>query len=325
MMDRLSAHLDRGWDMVARGETTKALLAARQALDLDDQSPEAYNLLGYVLAVDGNIDDAIDAYGKAIDLDEWYLEPILNSAELLAHPDGDPEEAIRLCRRTEEMVLSPVEKTDAILIEADALFSLDRLDEARERLSSVDPRDPLPQPYLVAMARLLIDLEELEAAAAFAERAVAATPESGDARYTLGVVAREQGRRIDAVRAFLAARELDLAIPPAEWMPSEEQLCELIGHVVRRLPEEMRRMLKDTEIRIERLPSEEQLRSELDERQILLARDVDPERGRFEHLWVFSANLESFAAPTTLEDDLERLIALEIGAGEQLPFERNGD
>jgi tetratricopeptide (TPR) repeat protein len=324
MMDRLSAHLDRGWDMITRGETTKALIAARQALDLDDQSPEAYNLLGYVLAIDGNLDDAIDAYGKAIDLDEWYLEPILSSAELLAHPDGDPEEAIRLCRRTEEMLLSPVERTDAILIEADALFSLARIDEARERLSSVDPRDPLPQPYLIAMARLLIEVEELEAAAAFAERAVEAAFESGDARYTLGMVAREQGRRIDAVRAFLEARELDLAIPPVEWMPSEEQLRELVDFVVQRLPEEMRRVLQGTEIRIERLPSEEQLRSELDERQILLAEGVDPERGRFERIWIFSDNLASFAAPTTLDDDLEHLIALEIGAAEE-PSERNGD
>ena len=50
-MDQFSAHLDRGWDLVQRGDPMGAEQSARRALELDNQSPEAYNLLGYVAAL----------------------------------------------------------------------------------------------------------------------------------------------------------------------------------------------------------------------------------------------------------------------------------
>ena len=52
-MDQFSAHLDRGWDLVQRGDPRGAELSARRALEIDAQSPEAYNLLGYVAALKG--------------------------------------------------------------------------------------------------------------------------------------------------------------------------------------------------------------------------------------------------------------------------------
>ena len=46
-MDQFSAHLDRGWDLVQRGDAYGAEHSARRALELNGESPEAYNLLGY--------------------------------------------------------------------------------------------------------------------------------------------------------------------------------------------------------------------------------------------------------------------------------------
>ena len=53
-MDQFSAHLDRGWDLVQRGDTRGAEASARRALEIDPQSPEAFNLLGYVAALEGD-------------------------------------------------------------------------------------------------------------------------------------------------------------------------------------------------------------------------------------------------------------------------------
>ena len=68
-MDQFSAHLDRGWDLVQRGDPRGAELSARRALEIDSQSPEAYNLLGYVAALQGEFEEAIEHYRQAIALD----------------------------------------------------------------------------------------------------------------------------------------------------------------------------------------------------------------------------------------------------------------
>ena len=56
--------LDRGWDLVQRGDTRGAEASARRALEIDPQSPEAYNLLGYVAALEGEASEAIENYRR---------------------------------------------------------------------------------------------------------------------------------------------------------------------------------------------------------------------------------------------------------------------
>src|SRR4029450_6203034 len=96
-MDQFSAHLDRGWDLVQRGDTRGAEASARRALEIDPQSPEAYNLLGYVAALEGEASEAIENYRQAIALDETYLEAMLNAAEVYIHPLGEFDDAIEMC------------------------------------------------------------------------------------------------------------------------------------------------------------------------------------------------------------------------------------
>ena len=91
-MDQFSAHLDRGWDLVQRGDPRGAEVSARRALEIDSQSPEAYNLLGYVAALKGEYEEAIDHYRQAIALDDTYLEAMLNAAEVYIHPLGEFDE-----------------------------------------------------------------------------------------------------------------------------------------------------------------------------------------------------------------------------------------
>ena len=78
-MDQLTAHLDRGWDLAQSGDARGAESSARRALELAPDSPEAFNLLGYVASLEGDTDEAIEAYQQAIALDDGYVEAMLNA------------------------------------------------------------------------------------------------------------------------------------------------------------------------------------------------------------------------------------------------------
>src|SRR5687768_12766459 len=133
-MDQFSAHLDRGWDLVQRGDTRGAEASARRALELDPNSPEAHNLLGFVAAMEGEGEEAIEAYQQAIALDETYLEAMLNAAEVFISPIGDFEQAIRMCDQALDLAEVDEEVIDALLLKFDALMGKGDRDEARKVL-----------------------------------------------------------------------------------------------------------------------------------------------------------------------------------------------
>ena len=314
-MDRFSAHLDRSWDLISRGETTQALVAARHALDIDVESSEVHNLLGYIHALQGDFEEALECYRKAIELDEWYLEPLLNAAELLAHPDADPGEAIVLCRQATELELSPEELADALLIEVDALINLGRAADARDRLATIEESDALPVAYQIAIGRALLDLGDPLTARPFVTRAVELDPELPDVWYASGILARDEGRRIDAVAAFLEARKRDLALPRVPWSRPAGEIETLARQVVATLDASAREQVAGARIRVADYPSEEQIRREVDPRQVVLLEGVDPERGAFEVLWIFTLNLERISGPAEPGEELRIYLIAELGAG----------
>src|SRR5678816_4196733 len=106
-MDQFSAHLDRGWDLVQRGDTRGA---------------EASDLLGYVAALEGEASEAIENYRQAIALDETYLEAMLNAAEVYIHPIGEFDEAIDMCDQALDLAETDEEIIDALLLKFDALL-----------------------------------------------------------------------------------------------------------------------------------------------------------------------------------------------------------
>ena len=85
-MDQLTAHLDRGWDLAQHGDARGAEASARQALEIDPNAPEVHNLLGYIAAMNGEPDEAIEHYRQALALDEGYFDAMLNAAEVMVHP-----------------------------------------------------------------------------------------------------------------------------------------------------------------------------------------------------------------------------------------------
>jgi len=312
-MDQLSAHLDRAWELLGRGDVTKALVAARQALSFDEDSPDVHNLLGYIHGLDGDHDEALSEYRRAMELDEDYLEPVLNAADLLAHLGTDPDETLRLCQLAAQMALDDEELTEAFLIEMDTLLNLGRDEEARARLDQLVHPEAMAAQFALPLGRIAYDLGHLELARQMLERAVAELPTEGDAWYYLGLLTREDGDRVGAVLHFLKARECDLATRPVPWTRHLPPLEEAMRGVLAALPRESAKLLDGVVVRVEACPSERQVRDEIDPRTPLLLVGVDPERRGFETLWLFVRNIErTLRAPDQLADELTALLLREL-------------
>jgi tetratricopeptide (TPR) repeat protein len=313
-MDRFSAHIDRSWDLISQGKTASAMIAARKALELNRNNPEVHNLIGYIHALSGDFDDAIDSYRTAIDLDEWYLDPILNAAELLSHQDADPEEAIRLCRRAADMELTPDETADTAFIEIEALFNMGRDAEVRQRLDALDDVETLSPAYRAIVGRTYYDIGDLEKAREHVDAALNADADLVEAWYCAGLIAREEGCRIDSVRAFLKVRERDIELPRLPWgAANAEEMTAIATEAISALPEDQRVLLEGAEVRMAPYPDEAQIMDEVDPRQVVLAEGIDPEKGTFARLWIFALNLERMAPPSANVEELAHSISYEIG------------
>ena len=216
-MDRFSAHIDRAWDLISKGQSIQALMAARQALGIDGESAEVHNLLGCIYAMDGDFTEAMSCYRRAMDLDDEYIDPILNAAELLLHSQADADEAIRYCDLAREMVSIEEELIEVVLLETDALLNKGRLDEARKKLMEIGESNGLGAVHNMLVGRSLYEIGDFEKSRAFIDRAIDQDPTYTDAWYCKGLLLREEGRRIDAVTAFNSVLESDMAKPVAGW------------------------------------------------------------------------------------------------------------
>jgi tetratricopeptide (TPR) repeat protein len=269
-MDQFSAHLDRGWDLIQRGDTQGAEQSARRALELDGESPEAYNLLGYAAALQGDFDDAVENYQQAIALDDTYLEAILNAAEVLIHPLGDFDQAERLCDDALSLAETEDERVDALLLKFDALLGKNELTSARE-LCARFPRGPFENPaHSFLVGRALYEIGDATSATPLIVEAVRANPNSPEAHYYMGLIHDEAGAITPAIEAFLASRELDLENPPPAWTLSRQTFREALRQAISELPSELQVLLSSDQIYVGDVPGIEVVVDGIDPRALLL-------------------------------------------------------
>lgn len=316
-MDQLSAHLDRGWDLAQRGDAAGASACARRALELDPQSPEVHNLLGYTAALAGEADEALEHYRQAITLDETYLEAMLNAAEVLMSPLGEWDEAVQLCDDALEYAETKEEIADCILLRVDAL--LGKGDDAEARRSMVR----LPEPpfesgsYTFLIGRAYYELAEGEKALPFIEESVRVEPEHGDAQYYLGLLRDDAGDSRGAIEAFLRARALDASRPAAPWAPSPDAFVQIVKRALSGLDALLGRYVRDAEVYIVDVPGAELVVDGVDPRAIVVldTRPQEDDGGVAARLFVYQRNVERAAGTAAnLEAELASALEREITA-----------
>lgn len=269
-MDQLTAHLDRGWDLVSRGDLAGALLSAKKGIELAEDSPEAHHLLGYVRAAEGESEEALEHYHHAIELDDTFFEAMVNAAELMLHPLGDFDGAIAMIDDALELTQSDDEVADATLIKIEALMHLGRTEEAT-RLISLLPEGPFENAqvdYLIGRAKF--EAGDREGAEGHIRAAIEKEPSQPEPHYYLAEILETQGDRRGATVHMLQARELDAALPPVPWHVSRDQFEARVRGALGRLAPGLQALVDGTLVVVCDVPGAEVVADGVDARVPLL-------------------------------------------------------
>lgn len=250
--DAVSAHLDRGWDLLKSNDLAGARISAESALKIDADSPDALTLLGAVAAAGGDEDEALDLYRQASAADPDYVSPLLYQAEILILSREEIEEGLELVEQALLLSEDEDEYLDALLLKAEGLVAKgDAEKEAAEVLGELPPvQFPEAEMHLRA-ARCFLDLQKDDEAEEHYRKALELDPELGDAYHGLGLVyeAREDHRA--KVKAWLRVRELDLskdAEEPMPWAVTADAFERIAEEALEELPERIRALLENVPI-----------------------------------------------------------------------------
>jgi predicted Zn-dependent protease with MMP-like domain/Flp pilus assembly protein TadD len=254
--DAVSAHLDRGWDLLKKNDPAGARISAEAALGIDGESPDALTLLGACAAAVGDEDEALDLYRKASAADPDYVSPLLYQAEILILSREEIEEGLALVDQALELSEDEDEYLDALLLKAEALIAKGAKgeggnganDQAARLLDELPPvQFPGPDMHLRA-ARCFLDLQRDDEAEDHFRKALELHPGLADAYHGLGLVyeAREDHRAM--VKAWLRVRELDLEEKALPWAVLPEEFEHIAEEALAELPERIRKLLENVPI-----------------------------------------------------------------------------
>ena len=315
-MDQFSAHLDRGWDLAQRGDAAGAELSARRALELDGQSPEAHNLLGYVSALQGNFEEAIEHYTQAIALDDTYFEAMLNAAEIYIHPLGEFARAAELCDQAAELAENDDERVDALLLKFDALLGAGEIDRARE-LCRTFPAGPFENPtHTFLVGRACYETGDVERAAVLIEQATQSGADNPEGWYYLGLVRDEHGDARGATEAFLRSRDLDLGLPPVPWSLTPETFAHTVQRAIAALDEHYRSFLRADELFVSDVPGVEVVADGVDPRALVLLDGISAtadDATATARVFIYQRNVERLAGSVeAIESELKSALENEV-------------
>jgi tetratricopeptide (TPR) repeat protein len=178
------------------GDTDNAVRVLNGILKIEPDHAVARTYLGLALLMAGDLAGAISELGRAREAGLPLTDLLLGMSSRAA---GDPSGAVAAFRRSAEGV--PGLRL-ALHGEAGAGLDLDDLPSAAaayERLSVLDPEDPIPHFWLGVIHRRRGRLEDAEAAL---ERALGREPDLREARLLLGEVRLSKGDAPGAREAF---------------------------------------------------------------------------------------------------------------------------
>lgn len=312
-MDQLSAHLDRAWDLVGKGDLAGARRSAERSLELEPEAPEVHNLLGYVAALDGSPEEAIEHYKKAIEIDESFVEAMLNAAEVYLHPLHAWDEALTIVEDALEWIVDDDEMADALLLQFDAYLGKgDR--EGAARVVARLPAGPFESPALTfAIGRAHFEVGNVETAEPLITKAAEQDPANADAQYYAGLVAEHHGDARAMAIAFLRARDAELRAGRGTSRGIATSDFEArVQSAIRSLPEPLAHTLEGALVIVCDVPGAEVVAEGVDPRIPLLLDDVsgDGEPPRAGRAFIYQRNVERVAGTSADEAEGELVRAL---------------
>ncbi len=326
-MDQISAHLDRGWSLIAQKSFRKAAFSAKQVLELDADSADAYTLIGLAAMGEHESDEALEAFERARALDPDFLAPIVYSAEVLGEDPERTAEAIACLEEAYELVDpgSP-EWVDAVLLHVELLLNAKDEAVAKRKLGLLKPEMLTLGDQQVQAGKLAVRLDDLE----LAELALAPVIKRGnpppDALYALAQIAERHGDGRKAIQLSLQVRKADLAQADEADVPEPRLLGEVCQAVIYALHQRHLDVVDEADVVVRDVPPEELVADGVDPWIPLLLTGPPPDSrrktdwtSRATHVFVYRLNMR-FDSPARdhwesrlreyLEDAIERFVEL---------------
>lgn len=268
--DALDDLLDAAAAALEEGEPEEALARADEAVGQAPRSVPALHLRAAALAALDRLDDAAEAYDRALERGRDDPELLAGAADfhlnVLADEDTGrerAERALELARRGSRAARKlddPDLAADLAYLEGAALDQLGRADEALARLEEAARTAPDRVDILLEQAFALYELSRLDEARAVLLRAEALDRKDPWVHHQLGLVAERQGDAAEAARRLARARKLAPEEFPEPVSLTHEAFDAAVEAALERLPEPVRRYLSNVAITVEDLPQDDDLR-----------------------------------------------------------------
>jgi tetratricopeptide (TPR) repeat protein len=197
-------HNQRGIELADRGWLDEAMNEFKKAIELDPESAHAHDNLATVLAEKGRFIDALESYVKAVRLEPQNPNTYHYLASFLSSRSFDA--SVSLYKHTLEL--------DPEFIDAHVNLALtygDRgmLDEATSNLEQAIKLDPDDEGARHELAAVLMDAGRFADAIGHLRKICKDYPDHTDAFIDLGIAYTAQGFYREAERALLEALKLD--------------------------------------------------------------------------------------------------------------------
>jgi tetratricopeptide (TPR) repeat protein len=187
------------------GQLDEAIEAYNKALIIKPDFAEVYYNMGNVLKDQGKLDEAIDAYNKALSLKPDIAE-VYNNIGVVLKDQGKLKEAMEAYNKA--LSINP-DYTEAYNNMGNALKDQGKLEEAIETYTKALFTKPN---YAVAynnIGNALKDTDKLDEAIEAYKTAISIKPNYADAYYNMGVTIQQQGKKTEAIQAYKKALSIN--------------------------------------------------------------------------------------------------------------------
>ncbi len=254
------------------GDVDLALARADSACSADPASVPALHYRAAALAELGRVEEAREAYERALDMESSDLDLLLGAADFYVNrPPGDEESDRDWLERGLELARKGIQrarraKAGALGAEFALLagMALNQLGECREALARLDEAiEGLPGDVdaLLERGMALYELCRFDEAGKQLEEVLRLAPEEAWAHQTLGLMAERRGDAREAERRFARARRLAPEEFPKPVALSSAAFDAVVEEALESLPEQIRSYLSNVAIAVEDRPSEDDLRA----------------------------------------------------------------
>ena len=187
------------------GQLDRAVFAFKKAINIKPGSAELYNNIGNVFFEQKKMDDALAAYFKSTSIKPNYADAYCNMANVLKH-QGHLDEALTTYKKALSIKPDNAEVYNNIGTALRDQGKLEAAIEAFKKALSIKPK------YLGAyfnMGLILQDQGKLAEAIEAYTKALSVNPNYAEAHNNMGITLQDQGKQEGAIEAYIKALSIN--------------------------------------------------------------------------------------------------------------------